>query len=552
MHRTPSSRLALVFAALLVVSGLSAVAGRASAAAADRPLRPGPAYWLAGSDGGVFAFGRAAYAGGAAGADLHQSVVGVAATPSGNGYWLAARDGGVFAFGDAPYLGGGADLALHQQIVDIAATPTGHGYWLAGADGGVFAFGDAQWLGGVAGTALNSPVAAIAATPSGQGYWLVASDGGVFAFGDARWLGGVAGVDLGRPVVDMAATASGAGYWLVASDGGVFAFGDAGFYGAALGMAANRAVVGIAATPTGDGYWLASSNGGVFAFGDAGFYGSAADARLSHPVVAIASGIGTTVAGPPETRLMSAFGYDVSWPQCGRTLPGGQAYGIVGVTAGHLWDVNRCLATEYRWATFGGSLGGLYVNVNWPSVADEPGLAARFADACGPADLGCQAYQWGRRGVLNAVDQATALGVTAPRWWVDVETANRWTPDKALNATVIRGALDALASRGIEAGIYSTWYQWGVIAGDYAPGRPIWVAGPQNVDEAVQACVSGPGFGGGPIWMVQYPRDGFDGNILCAAGIAGSVASFAVPPPPAVPELPAPPALLVLGRQFAI
>jgi hypothetical protein len=32
-------------------------------------------------------------------------VVGLAATPSGRGYWLAAADGGVFAFGDAAFHG---------------------------------------------------------------------------------------------------------------------------------------------------------------------------------------------------------------------------------------------------------------------------------------------------------------------------------------------------------------------------------------------------------------------------------------------------------------
>ena len=32
-------------------------------------------------------------------------MVGIAATPDGHGYWLAASDGGVFAFGDAPFDG---------------------------------------------------------------------------------------------------------------------------------------------------------------------------------------------------------------------------------------------------------------------------------------------------------------------------------------------------------------------------------------------------------------------------------------------------------------
>ncbi|MGI8685291.1 MAG: hypothetical protein ACR2MO_09425 [Acidimicrobiales bacterium] len=529
--------------ALSVVGGVPGVVSDAAPAAAQEatPLRPGPAYWLAGADGGVFAYGRAAFAGSTSDADLQNSVAGIANTATGLGYWLAARDGGVFAFGDAPFLGGAAGVALNNPVVDIAATPSGQGYWLAGSDGGVFAFGDAAWLGGVAGAALNSPVTAIVATPSGRGYWLTARDGGVFAFGDATWLGGAVDIDLTKPVVDMATTPSGNGYWLVASDGGVFAFGDAGFSGSALGMAASGSIVGIASTPLGRGYWLASRDGGVFAFGDAGFHGSAADNHLGHAVVGIASGVGSAVPDTGAGRLMSTFGWDVSWPQCDRPLPGGRhGYAIIGVTDGHLWDINPCLSQQHRWSTRGGALGGLYVNVNWPSVALEPGVAAQMAGSCALDDKSCQMYQWGYQGVTHAVEQATARHVSAPLWWLDVETANRWSADKALNTRIVQGAIDALEKRGIEVGIYSTSYQWGVIVGDFAPGLPNWVAGPGNVEEAAEACRSGPTFGGGMAWMVQYPYQGFDGNLMCDAGAARALRSFKVPPLPPVPQLPPP------------
>ncbi|MGI8685773.1 MAG: hypothetical protein ACR2MO_11935 [Acidimicrobiales bacterium] len=515
------------------------VPGASPAAAEEAPLRPGPAYWMAGSDGGVFAYGRGAFAGSASDAALRSTVAGITNTPTGQGYWLAAKDGGVFAFGDAPFLGAVADVALNNPIVDIAATPSGQGYWLAGADGGVFAFGDASWLGGVAGAALNSPVTAIVATPTGKGYWLAARDGGVFAFGDAVWLGGAAGIELTKPVVDMASTPSGGGYLLVAGDGGVFAFGDAGFSGSALGMAASGSIVGIATTPRGRGYWLASRDGGVFAFGDAGFYGAAADNHLGHSIVGIASGVGSAVPEAGAGRLMSTFGWDVSWPQCDKPLPSGRhGYAVIGVTDGHLWDINPCLAAQHRWSTRGGTLGGLYVNVNWPSVAAEPGVAAQMADRCAGDDKACQMYQWGYQGVQHAVDQATARHVSAPMWWLDVETANRWSGDKALNTRIVQGAIDALQEREIEVGIYSTWYQWGVIVGDFAPGLPNWVAGPDNVEEAAEACRSGPTFGGGVAWMVQYPYQGFDGNLMCDAGAARALGAFKVPPPPHVPQLP--------------
>ncbi len=65
----------------------------------------------------------------------------MATTPDGEGYWLVASDGGVFAFGDAAFYGSTGDIQLNQPIVGMAATPDGHGYWLVASDGGIFAFG---------------------------------------------------------------------------------------------------------------------------------------------------------------------------------------------------------------------------------------------------------------------------------------------------------------------------------------------------------------------------------------------------------------------------
>src|SRR5581483_5027731 len=100
-------------------------------------------YWLVGSDGGIFAYGSADFAGSTGATRLARPIVGLAAAPSGLGYWLAASDGGVFAFGGAGFFGSTGALRLAQPIVGMAATPTGKGYWLVARDGGVFAFGDA-------------------------------------------------------------------------------------------------------------------------------------------------------------------------------------------------------------------------------------------------------------------------------------------------------------------------------------------------------------------------------------------------------------------------
>jgi hypothetical protein len=164
------------------------------------------------------------------------------------GYLLAGSDGGLFAFGAAGYQGSlpGGGVAV-DDVVGMAPTADGLGYWLVASDGGVFAFGDAAFHGSMGGQPLASPVVGMAADPATGGYWLVASDGGVFAF-DAPFEGSTGGIVLDRPVVGMAATADGRGYWLVASDGGVFAFGDAYFRGSTGGIALDRPIVAMAAT----------------------------------------------------------------------------------------------------------------------------------------------------------------------------------------------------------------------------------------------------------------------------------------------------------------
>ena len=233
----------------------------------------GKGYWLAGSDGGVFAFGDAGFLGSAADLDLQKPIVGIAATPSGRGYYLVASDGGLFAYGDATFAGGEGGQPLTKPIVGMTVDKGTGGYWLVASDGGLFAF-NAPFEGSEGGQPLAKPVVGMAPTATGKGYWLVASDGGIFSFGDSHFEGSEGGQRLNKPVVGMAPTASGAGYWLVASDGGIFAFGDATFYGSDGAITLAQPVVGMAATPTGKGYWLVAADGGIFAFGDAGFSGA--------------------------------------------------------------------------------------------------------------------------------------------------------------------------------------------------------------------------------------------------------------------------------------
>ncbi len=73
----------------------------------------------------------------------------MAATPDGNGYWEVASDGGIFSFGDAEFAGSMGNQHLNAAIVGMAATPDGNGFWEVASDGGIFTFGDAEYAGSI-------------------------------------------------------------------------------------------------------------------------------------------------------------------------------------------------------------------------------------------------------------------------------------------------------------------------------------------------------------------------------------------------------------------
>ena len=57
---------------------------------------------------------------------LNAPVVGIARNQGGSGYWLAASDGGVFALGGAPFMGSMGGSHLNRPVSSIASvTPTG-------------------------------------------------------------------------------------------------------------------------------------------------------------------------------------------------------------------------------------------------------------------------------------------------------------------------------------------------------------------------------------------------------------------------------------------
>jgi hypothetical protein len=197
-------------------------------------------YWLDASDGGVFSFGDTQFYGSIPGLGLHPAgsglphslnapIVGMVSSHDQGGYFMVASDGGVFAFGDAhfagscPGIGGCAGAA-----VAVMPDASGGGYWLITRTGHVYAFGDAPYLGGPG--PQSSPITSAVATPSGHGYYILDANGEVFAYGDAN--GGLGNVPPGATAGLNAATAifvtsDNGGYWVSDALGKVFTFGDA-------------------------------------------------------------------------------------------------------------------------------------------------------------------------------------------------------------------------------------------------------------------------------------------------------------------------------------
>ncbi len=269
-------------------------------------------------------------------------------------------------------------------------------------------------------------------------------------------------------------------------------------------------------------------------------------------------------AGSPaaaRTTSSTSTGNDISWPQCGKTFPSGQAFGIVGVNGGLANNLNPCLGpyggggsatSELAWAW--GSTGkskltwkaALYVNTADPSptVADWPtnnvdrngadegplGLNLDPWGTCDGKDSPACAWQYGwDRAAWDVYWLAGAAGTVGVdgnastyTWWLDVETANSWetgSPGIANNVADLRGMVDAFTYvHAAGVGIYSTSYQWGVITGSPTDssltGLADWIPGARTQSAAKSNC-SLASFTGGNVVMTQWFGKPFDGDVAC-------------------------------------
>ena len=241
---------------------------------------------------------------------------------------------------------------------------------------------------------------------------------------------------------------------------------------------------------------------------------------------------------PPTPR--AGVGYDISYPQCRKRYPSLFDFGIVGVNGGRAMKPNPCLgaggtgASQLEWA---GMRAELYMNTgnpgpelseSWPIGQTSPRPCATSASP-DPDTADC-AYDYGWNSAADAyanavagyislgwaVEDATRTPV-ANRWWLDVETANSWRGDDALNVAALQGAVDYLESMEVGSiGFYSVNRMWRIITGgtDAFAAYPSWVAGARTREGAIERC-AGSGFTGGGVDLTQYHAYGFDANYRC-------------------------------------
>ncbi|MEV7133397.1 hypothetical protein AB0N24_10975 [Arthrobacter sp. NPDC093128] len=265
-------------------------------------------------------------------------------------------------------------------------------------------------------------------------------------------------------------------------------------------------------------------------------------ASMLKMVLSVATAVALAVlGGAPATaappRPADPVGIDVSWPQCGKTLPSGLAFAIVGVNNGLANTTNPCLEAQLDWAALtikypqatSQPRVALYVNTAnpglggswWPSsnfysgtVVDNP-----YGKCAGKNDKAC-AYMYG---YAKAYDDAVLRGVDDPEdyfWWLDVETENSWQPDREANRADLEGMTAYFESIGADVGIYSTGYQWGQIAGTVPSssnlaGLPSWLAGARTLNGAKSNCSLSGLTPGSRVALTQYVSSGLDYNYAC-------------------------------------
>lgn len=251
-------------------------------------------------------------------------------------------------------------------------------------------------------------------------------------------------------------------------------------------------------------------------------------------VLAAALGLALVPAMAAQARpAATPTGNDISYPQCGKIYPSGQAFAVVGVNGGKASNFNSCFSSEWSWAQTSTGLthqapAQLYVNTGNPgdvlaqyNVSDWPtgSIAADPYGTCAGTwtdDLACS-WQYG-------YDRASAdlgfVGSSVGNWWLDIETANSWTSDTAKNQASLEGMVYALENAGATVGIYSSSGSWSSLFGPVTASSPLyslpeWRPGAKTLARAQSNCSLSPFEGIGKVQITQYVSSNLDYDYSC-------------------------------------
>jgi len=290
---------------------------------------------------------------------------------------------------------------------------------------------------------------------------------------------------------------------------------------------------------------------------------------------------GLTVFASPASAVAptAQTGNDISFPQCGGTLPSGQSFGIVGVNDGLSDNLNPCLGpsssypsytqSELYWAvntstsTAAQPAASLYVNTadpgdvyngslitDWPMSGSTPygacttsTVTTNSGSSIAGANSTACAWEYGDQNATKDVswlnEAAAAINGQAPQvtvptqasgypWWLDVETSNTWqtgSSGQAMNIALLQGLVAGLKAAGASSvGVYSTDQQWDDITGGTPSGTASlsglndWVPGAGTQADAEANCASGS-FTEGTVTLTQW-TSGIDSDVVCSTVVA--------------------------------
>ena len=224
---------------------------------------------------------------------------------------------------------------------------------------------------------------------------------------------------------------------------------------------------------------------------------------------------------------VTAYGNDISWPQCpssqgGYDLPGptpGASFAVLGLTDGSSFRANPCIGREVRAVTSRHLWAGAYAISTYPTSAE----LARYGGT------GTVTERLRRAGAAQAAFNLATMarvGLQPPMVWIDVEprTKSPWSASAAGNNAVIDGVIARYRAAGVRAGIYSYDKAWKKITGGRAlPGVAAWVPVGHTGRSVAAARCAVPSFAGTKPLLTQWTDGVHDFNLTCP-GVTGRAA----------------------------